>query len=157
MRFSQAQLKCSNLTLIQHWPRLWEQRRHRHLNFHTNNRRRNRSLQEAFIQIFFQQTQNEVTLKPDLMQTGCGKAVCIFHFSACVISCSPFRITEETEEKQCIHIALGSRRLGRSIINQSSINTTHDVHPALFSKAVDPCNEQCISTKWRKMQSQNMC
>lgn len=113
-------------------------------------------MREACIRVSYQ-AQNEVTLKPDLMQIGCAKAVCIFHFSARVISCSPFRVTEETEEKQCIHIALGSRRPGRSIINQSSINTAHNVHPALIFKAVDTCNEQSTSTKWRMMQRQNLC
>lgn len=82
------------------------------------------------------------------MQIECTKAVCIFHFAACVISCSPFRATEETKEKQCIHIALGSRRPGRSIINQRSINTAHNVNPTLIFKAVDTCNEKSISTKY---------
>lgn len=89
-----------------------------------------------------------MTLKPDLMLIECAEAVSIFHFAACVISCSPFRVTEETEEKQCIHIALGSRRPGRSIINQRSINTAHNVNPALIFKAVDTCNEQSFSTKY---------
>lgn len=89
-----------------------------------------------------------MTLKPDLMLIECAEAVCIFHFAACVISCSPFRVTEETEKKQCIHIALGSRRPGRSIINQRSINTAHNVNPALIFKAVDTCNEQSFSTKY---------
>lgn len=156
MRFSQARLKHSRLTLIQRCPRLSEQREDTDIWISTNNRG-NRSLQEAFILIFFFiKAQNEVTLKSDLMQIGCNRAVCIFHFSACVISCSPFLVTEETEEKQCIHIALGSRRPGRSTINQSSVNTAHNVHPALIFKAVDSCNEQSIPTKRRKMQRQNV-
>ena len=82
------------------------------------------------------------------MQIECAGAVCIFHFAACVISCSPFRVTEETgKEKQCIHIALGSRRPGRSAINQRSINTAHNVNPALIFKAVDTCNEQYASAE----------
>lgn len=82
------------------------------------------------------------------MQIERVRAVCIFHFAACVISCSPFRVTEETKEKQCIHIALGSRRLGRSIINQRSTHMAHNVNLALIFKAVDTCNEQSISTKY---------
>lgn len=89
-----------------------------------------------------------MTLKSDLMQIECTKAVYIFHFAACIISYSPFKLTEETEEKQCIHIALGSRRPGRSIINQRSINTAHKVNPVLIFKAVDTCNELSISTKY---------
>jgi len=46
------------------------------------------------------------------MQIECAKAVCIYHFAVCVISCSPFGVTEEMEEKQCIHIALGGRQRG---------------------------------------------
>lgn len=156
MRFSRARLKHPCLTRIQCWPCLSEQRQHTDVWIATNNHCRNASFWEAFIQIFFFfiRAQNEVTLKSDSMQIGCAQAVCIFHFSARVISCSPFRVTEE---KQCIHIALGSRRPGRSIINQSSINTAHNVHPVLIFKAVDTCNERSISTKWRKMQRQNMC
>jgi len=91
------------------------------------------------------------------MEIECTKAVRISHLAVCVISCSPFRVREETEEKQCIHIALGSRRPGRSVINQRSINTDHNVNPALIFKAVAAFNETYISTKYFYKERQNMC
>lgn len=96
-----------------------------------------------------------MTLKSDIMQIESAKAVCIFHFAAFVISCSPFRVTEETEEKQCIHIALGSRRPGRRIINQRSINTAHNVNTAskLWTLVMRKPFLESIFTKWREMQS----
>jgi len=57
-------------------------------------------------------------------------------------------VAEETKEKQCIHIALGSRQPGRSIINKRSINIAHSVNAVLFLKAVDTCNELFIFTQY---------
>lgn len=145
MRFSQAQLKHPGLTPVLCEARRSEQNGDAVVRIFTQTNPWKQNLHERLLFRFPIKLKNKVT---DSLQIECARAVCIFHFAACVISCSPFTVTEETEEKQCIHIALGSRRLGRSIINQRSTNTAHNVNLVLIFKAVDTCNEQSISTKY---------
>lgn len=54
-------------------------------------RQRPRLLCEALIAPF-NRARTKAPLKADLMQIGCDKAVCIFHFPERVISRSPFRL-----------------------------------------------------------------
>lgn len=67
---------------------------------------------------------------------------------------SPFRVVGGNERgrgkktTQCMHIALGSRRLGRSIINQRLTGAAHNVEPADVFKDVEASNEQFISTQF---------
>lgn len=154
MRFSRAQPKHSSSTLVPCQARVSEQSQRRtRLNFHTNSSCEGRSPREAFIPISYQDS-NEVTLKPDLMQIECTKAVCIFHFAAWVISCSPFRVTEETRGKTMHTYCIRQQtRPERSIINQRSINIM--LIQCWFSKVwtlvMSNLFQQSISTRSRKM------